>query len=56
MALLDGKRAVVTGAAQGIGFAIARRFVDHGASVVLADNDRDAAERAAAALDGARAE
>jgi 3-oxoacyl-[acyl-carrier protein] reductase len=53
MALLDGKRAVVTGAAQGIGFAIARRFVDHGASVVLADIDRDAAERAAADLDGA---
>src|SRR5262245_34745508 len=34
---LDGKVAIVTGAAQGLGEAIARRFVAEGARVVLAD-------------------
>lgn len=34
---LCGRRAIVTGAARGIGKAIARRFVDDGATVVLAD-------------------
>jgi 3-oxoacyl-[acyl-carrier protein] reductase len=52
MGLLDGKVAVVTGAAQGIGLEIARRFVDEGASVVLADVNVEAAEKAAAGLDG----
>ena len=39
MSLLDGRVAVVTGAAQGLGFAIARAFQEEGASVVLADLD-----------------
>ena len=39
MRRLEGKRAIVTGAAGGIGQAIARRFVDAGASVVLSDID-----------------
>ncbi len=34
---LAGKTAIVTGAASGIGRAIARSFVEHGANVVLAD-------------------
>ena len=37
MALLDGKKAIITGGARGIGRAIATRFLDEGASVVIAD-------------------
>jgi NAD(P)-dependent dehydrogenase (short-subunit alcohol dehydrogenase family) len=37
--LLDGKRAIVTGAASGIGEATARLFAAEGASVLLADID-----------------
>jgi NAD(P)-dependent dehydrogenase (short-subunit alcohol dehydrogenase family) len=39
---LQGKRAVVTGAASGIGKATATRFATEGALVVVADIDRDA--------------
>ena len=39
---LEGKVAVITGAASGIGKASARRFVDEGATVVLADIDEGA--------------
>jgi NAD(P)-dependent dehydrogenase (short-subunit alcohol dehydrogenase family) len=41
--VLSGRVAVVTGAATGIGRAIAERFVGEGARVVLADVDRDRA-------------
>lgn len=47
---LDGAVALVTGAAGGIGAAIAARFVAAGGQVVLADVDRDGAERAAGPL------
>ncbi|GLY67969.1 3-oxoacyl-ACP reductase FabG [Amycolatopsis taiwanensis] len=50
MALLDGKTAVITGGAQGIGLAIAELFVAEGARVVLADLGGAAAERAAKGL------
>jgi 3-oxoacyl-[acyl-carrier protein] reductase len=46
--LLAGRRAVVTGAAQGIGLEIARTLTAHGATVVLADLDGARAEAAAA--------
>jgi len=43
---LDGKVAVITGGASGIGLAIAQRFARSGASVVLLDLDHAAAEAA----------
>ncbi|MHC3004057.1 3-oxoacyl-ACP reductase FabG [Gordonia sp. GN26] len=50
--LLEGRIAVVTGGAQGIGFEIARSFVDAGAKVVLGDLNLDAAQAAADKLGG----
>lgn len=50
--LLDGQVAIITGAGQGIGQEIARVLHKHGARVVLADVDGDAAKVAAAELDG----
>src|SRR5689334_9184636 len=47
---LDKKIAIVTGAASGIGLAIARRFVEEGATVAIADLKGDAAKAAAADL------
>ena len=43
---LSGKVAVVTGASMGIGEAIAKRFADHGASVILLSRDAGRAEAA----------
>ena len=44
---LKGKTAIITGAARGIGYAIARRFASEGARVAVLDVDAAAARRAA---------
>jgi len=50
MSLLEGEVALVTGAADGIGLAVARRFAAEGACVALADIRAEAAEDAAGGL------
>lgn len=50
MGLLDGKNAVITGGAQGIGFEIARVLGSEGARLVVGDLSEIAAAGAAAAL------
>lgn len=58
MGRFDGRVAVVTGAARGIGFGTASRFAEEGASVAILDLDEAAAAEAAAKLsltDGAKA-
>jgi NAD(P)-dependent dehydrogenase (short-subunit alcohol dehydrogenase family) len=54
--LLPGKVAIVTGAAQGIGLAVATRLVAEGARVMIADVNRAAAEEAARTLRTSRGE
>jgi NAD(P)-dependent dehydrogenase (short-subunit alcohol dehydrogenase family) len=46
----EGKTAVVTGAASGIGFGLAERFAAEGMNVVMADVERPALEQAAEQL------
>ncbi len=52
MGRLDGKIALVTGAARGIGLAVARAFVAEGAAAVVLGDIRDEEGRAAAASAG----
>jgi NAD(P)-dependent dehydrogenase (short-subunit alcohol dehydrogenase family) len=49
---LDGKVAVITGAASGIGAACARAFSAHGAKVALVDVNADGARKVAKEIDG----
>jgi 3-oxoacyl-[acyl-carrier protein] reductase len=52
MGLLDGKAAIVTGSARGIGRATAEMFVAEGAKVLINDLDQDVAEQTAAEIGG----
>ncbi|MGY4710956.1 3-oxoacyl-ACP reductase FabG [Mycolicibacterium sp. CBM1] len=52
MGLLTGQTAVITGGAQGLGYAIAERFVAEGARVVLGDLNLDSTEAAVENLGG----
>lgn len=47
---LDGRTAIVTGSARGIGRAIAERLLSEGATVVIADRNGEAAEATASEL------
>jgi 3-oxoacyl-[acyl-carrier protein] reductase len=52
MGVLDGKSAIVTGSARGIGRATAEMLVEHGAEVLINDLDGDVAQQAASEIDG----
>src|SRR3954447_11276341 len=52
MGLLDGKAAIVTGSARGIGRATAELFASQGANVLINDLDGDAAQQTAAEIGG----
>lgn len=52
MSALEGRTALITGGASGIGLATARRFAAEGADVVIADITVDAGQRAADEVGG----
>ncbi len=52
MGLLDGKAAIITGSARGIGRATAELFAAQGAKVLINDIDGDVAEQAASEIQG----
>jgi 3-oxoacyl-[acyl-carrier protein] reductase len=52
VAVLDGKAAIVTGSARGIGRATAELLAEHGAKVLINDLDGDVAEQAASEIQG----
>jgi 3-oxoacyl-[acyl-carrier protein] reductase len=52
MGLLDGKSAIITGSARGIGRATAELFASEGAQVLINDLDGDVAEQTAGEIEG----
>src|SRR4051812_37803537 len=52
MADLEGRVAIITGGASGIGAATARRFAAEGASIAIFDRDGEGAMAVAAAVEG----
>ena len=52
MGVLDGKAAIVTGSARGIGRATAELLTEHGARVLINDLDEDLAAQAASEIGG----
>ena len=52
MGLLEGKSAIITGSARGIGRATAELFAANGAKVLINDIDKDVAEQTASEIDG----
>src|SRR5215218_7442827 len=52
MGVLDGKAAIVTGSARGIGRATAALLAEHGARVLINDLDGDVAEQTASEIEG----
>jgi short-subunit dehydrogenase len=51
MSKLDGKRVLITGGAQGIGFQMAIKFAERGADVIIADIDEEKLAAAVASLE-----
>ena len=49
--LLEGRTAIVTGASSGVGLAVARRFVEEGATILMTDADETALGSEAGSLD-----
>ena len=56
MGVLDGKSAIVSGSARGIGRATAELLASQGAQVLINDLDGDVAEQAAGEIQGETAE
>src|SRR5689334_7707759 len=52
MGLLEGKAAIITGSARGIGRATAELFAANGAKVLINDTDKDVAEQTDSEIDG----